>query len=308
VSRQRAWPRALKSAAALVLFGGLTAATACGGEPTGVVFGVTTEIKPGALLTKLDASLIVDGAETKQSWEGEQLAFPLEIRADDLEGGEAVELTLDAWSGATRILERRATTTAEESHVLIYPVNIDQECAGVSAPTCSEAETCVAGACADPFKDPSKLADYYSGWAGTSGGDRCEPGGAPEVIVGEGQADYLPTSNGDTLQVEAGPQGGYHVWIAARLKNLKQSGSVTEVSGRIAELDYDIAPLSVVFTLDPDEGGYCKLFGLRLRLDDPDHPIESLLGKTVDVTVTVTDPDGDVGVGHRTIVLSDDYI
>jgi len=296
------------SAVGLAVFSLGVIASACGGKPTGVVFGVTTEIKPGALLTRLDTSLTIDGAATKTSVDGANLAFPMEIRADELEGGEAVELELEAYSGNTKILDRRARTTAEDGRVLLLPVTIDQECAGGAAPSCSANETCISGVCADPYEDPSKLGDYFAGWAGSSSLDRCEPGGTPEVVVGEGQADYLAVKDGETAQVEAGPQGGYHVWIAARLKNLKQSGSVTEVSGRIEELDYDIAPLSVVFTMDPDEGGYCKLFGLRLRLDDPDHPIETLLGKTLDVTVTVTDPDGDVGVGKRTVVLSDAFL
>ncbi len=287
---------------------GASTGSGCGSSPGGVVFGVTTEIKPGTLLTRLETTLDVDGTATSETYEGDTLAFPLEIRAEDLEGGETVSLTLKAYSGATEILERRASTTAEEDRVLLLPVTIEQACAAASAPDCPASETCVGGACRDPFEDPAKLGEYFEGWAGTNGGDRCEPGGAPEVTVGEGQADYLPVGDGDVLQVQAGPQGGYHVWIAARIKNLKQSGSVTEVSGRIAELDYDIAPLSVVFTLDPDEGGYCKLFGLRLRLDDTAHPIESLLGKTVDVTVKVTDPDGDVAEGARTIVLSSDFI
>lgn len=305
LSRLLAASFALASAAML---GGATL-SACDGEPAGVVFGVTTEIKPGALLTRLDASVSVDGTGViDDRYEGDALEFPLEIRVDDLEGGEDVSLVLTAFSGSQQIVERRARTTAVAGRTLLFPTRIDQECAGVSAPTCSSDETCVDGACRDPFSDPDGLADYFAAWAGTGGGDRCEPGGSPEVVVGEGQADYLSISSGEELQVEAGPQGGYHVWIAARIRNLKQSGSVTEVGGRIDDLDYDIPKLSVVFTFDPDEADYCKLFGLRLRLDSPEHPIDSLLGKPVAVTVTITDSDGDVGVGVQTITLSNDIL
>jgi hypothetical protein len=125
--------------------------------------------------------------------------------------------------------------------------------------------------------------------------------------VGEGQGDYLPTTDGDTAQVEAGPQGGHHIWVALRAKNLTQSGSVTNVTGHFPDLGYDVGPYAVIFTLEPDEGGYCKLYGLRFQLD-ADHPIEEMLGHPLDVTVKVTDADGDVGTGTRSVVLSKDFI
>jgi len=56
------------------------------------------------------------------------------------------------------------------------------------------------------------------------------------------------------------------------------------------------------------EGDYCKLFGLRFRLDDNDHPIESLLGQTLELKLTVSDQDEDVGTAEATVVLSDDVI
>ena len=44
------------------------------------------------------------------------------------------------------------------------------------------------------------------------------------MIVGEGQADYLPTMDGDVAQVEAGPQGPHvrdHLSSRWALKALK---------------------------------------------------------------------------------------
>jgi len=34
-----------------------------------------------------------------------------------------------------------------------------------------------------------------------------------------------------TLQAEAGPQGGHHIWIATRMKNMKQAGPTTKIVG-----------------------------------------------------------------------------
>ena len=132
-------------------------------------------------------------------------------------------------------------------------------------------------------------------------------GGPTIVTVGEGQSDYLPTMDGDVAQVEAGPQGGHHIWVAIRVKGLLQSGSITSITGHFPELNLDVGPYQVIFTLDQDEGGYCKLYGLRFQLDQTT-PIDQLLGKTLEMQVKVTDKDGDVGVGKRTVVLSKNFL
>ena len=188
---------------------------------------------------------------------------------------------------------------------------IDSRCAivpGGSAPVCDAPMTCVAGHCADGEIDAQHLEPYTPGWATTTT-DICKPAGAgaPIVTVGEGQSDYLPTSDGDVAQVEAGPQGGHHIWVAIRMKNLTQSGSITSVTGHFSDLGYDVGPFNVIFTFDQDEGGFCKLYGLRFQLD-ADHDIQEMLGHVLDVKVTVTDQDGAAGVGVRTVKLSDDFL
>ncbi len=90
----------------------------------------------------------------------------------------------------------------------------------------------MAGACAAAAVDAKTLPAYSPTWTKVSN-DICKPTGSgpPVVSVGEGQSDYLPTMDGDVAQVEAGPQGGHHVWIAIRMKGLLQSGSITAVTG-----------------------------------------------------------------------------
>ena len=127
------------------------------------------------------------------------------------------------------------------------------------------------------------------------------------LAVGEGQADYLPEMDGDTAQVEAGPQGGHHIWVALRAKGLRQSGSITSISGHFPDLNLDVGPFNVIFTMEPDEGGFCKLYGLRFQLDQV-VDINTLLGHPLDVKVTVSDPDMDVGVGTRSVVLSTTFL
>ena len=137
--------------------------------------------------------------------------------------------------------------------------------------------------------------------------DACKRGDtAPEVIVGHGFSDYYAAPDMDLAQVEAGPQGGYHIWIGARIKGLLQSGSLTEVSGELEAQALDGG--RYVFTLEQDEGGYCKIYGLRLIIADSRDEVEPLLGREIDVHVNVEDRFGDIGEGVRRLLLSDDVI
>lgn len=123
--------------------------------------------------------------------------------------------------------------------------------------------------------------------------------------VGAGQSDFFAIEDYEIAQIEAGPQGGHHIWVAARLKNLTQSGSITEVGAEIPSLGLSITPLKVIFTFDPDEGGYCKIFGLRLQLDIDGDDIMAMRGQEAKVVMTITDADDDVGSGEKWVTLSD---
>jgi hypothetical protein len=290
-------------------------ATGCGGDdPPGgdggeVVAGVTSELRAQVDIARLDARLTSGDSVLLEQELTTGLEFPLELPSGSLEDGAPVALELTAFGAAgPALVSRRAETEAVAGRKLLLPVRLEAACAGNAAPSCGEGETCIAGSCASPHVEASELGDYQPGWGATP--DACKPvgGGAPEVIVGRGQADYLPMDDGDVGQVEAGPQGGFHIWVAIRVKNLTQSGSITEVLGSFLGVDAVADPYKVVFTFDQGEGGYCKLPGLRFRLDSAEHPIEELLGKELDVTVRVTDKDGDVGEGKRRVKLSDDYI
>ncbi|MFT3768025.1 MAG: hypothetical protein QM820_21455 [Minicystis sp.] len=242
------------------------------------------------------------------------LKLPLELPFLDLPGGTPIDVTLDAYrpgDSITPLVTRRAATEILAGAKLLLRVAIDSHCIsapGSSVPVCAAPETCVAGHCADEHIDATNLKPYSPNW-GSGAGDVCKPANAgdPIVIVGEGQGDYLPTKDGDMAQVEAGPQGGHHIWVAIRTKNLAQSGSITSVTGHFPDLGYDVGPFDVIFTLEPDEGGYCKLYGLRFQLD-VSHDIDTLLGHPLDVKVQAKDPDADIGAGTRSVVLSSDIL
>jgi len=95
--------------------------------------------------------------------------------------------------------------------------------------------------------------------------------------------------------------------VALRLNTLRQSGSITQLKGRLKKLGMDVDPFTVIFTFDPDEGGYCKLYGLRFQLDGK-VKVDQLLGKTLHLTATVKDKDGDVGLGDKWVTLSNNVL
>jgi len=82
------------------------------------------------------------------------------------------------------------------------------------------------------------------------------------------------------------------LWVALRMKNLKRAGSRTILTGVQPDTGLTVPETSFVFTFDPDEGGYCKLFGLRYQLDNGGAPVEQFLGKPLDVTLEVRDSAG----------------
>jgi len=151
----------------------------------------------------------------------------------------------------------------------------------------------------------SSLESYIPGWPANVP-DVCKPKnpGPPTVVIGTGQTGYTPLAPLQTLQAEAGPQGGHHIWIAVRMKNMKQAGSTTQVSAVQPGTGTPIPPSSFAFTFDPDEGGFCKLYGLRYQLDNGGIDYKQFLGKPLDVTTTVVDSIGQVASSTQHIQVA----
>lgn len=288
---------------------------ACGGSPDEgergtVVVGVRSKLRPGVDVDRVDYSLTI-GAQAPLLGtlpEAGPLAFPLELPVADELPGARVSIRLEARSGvrARAVAVREAETTIAGGKSLLLPLALDPACdePEPQTPTCPAGQTCDRGQCVGLFVPPSSLSEYSTDWAKPSS-DICKRDeDAPTVIVGEGQADYLPLTDGETAQVEAGPQGGHHIWVAIRLKGLRQAGSITTVTGFVPSLDKAIEPFRVVFSFDPDEGGYCKLYGLRFQIDATT-PIADLLGREMRVAVEVVDPEGAAATGERLVKLSD---
>ena len=282
------------------------------GADTGtIIVGLTSELRVGVDIDRLHVVMRASGNVVNDSVlpdESGPLALPAEFAFTDLAGGTAVEIVFEAFqmgNTTTPLVVRTASTEVVAGSTLLLRVRLDSACAITPDHSgCALPETCLGGACGNAHIDVRQLEPYAPDWASYEP-DICKPpgGGAPIVIVGQGQGDYLPLNDLEVAQVEAGPQGGHHIWIAIRMKNLRQSGSITSVGGTVPELQQTITPLNVIFTFNPDEGGFCKLAGLRFQLDETTD-IHDLLGKVVNVQVQVKDRDQAIGTGERRVTLS----
>lgn len=56
--------------------------------------------------------------------------------------------------------------------------------------------------------------------AGCGGDGPPEPEGTPEVEIGTGMISFLPLEDGQPLDLVAGPQGGYHFHVHARIRGM----------------------------------------------------------------------------------------
>jgi hypothetical protein len=246
--------------------------------------------------------------------------LPKEI---ELEGTPAskVELVAEAFGpgpapgSGTPMITRRATTGLVASAKKLLRIQLDARCmtlggGGPIAPVCDAPDTCMFGTCRSSAVSFDDLEDYETTWP-TSPPDFCRPAkrGPPEVVLGDGQTDYSTLDDGDVLQLEKGPQGGHHIWVALRMKNLRQSGSTTMITSELEGDPAPVPPMAYVFTFDRDEGNYCKLYGLRYQVDsgvtDLTQGYRRFLGKRLKVTVKVSDTTGASAESTRTVQLSD---
>lgn len=282
-----------------------------------LIVGVQTASDLGSLVGSVHVVTRVDGApETDETLPASALPKEIELRGRPGARAEVVVdgLAAGAAPGSPPIVSRLASAALVPDAKKLLRVNLEARCVSLpgapGAPACSAPQTCVAGRCAASEVTFDQLEDYEPAWA-SAPPDICRPAnrGAPEVILGTGQTDFATLGEGQVLQLEKGPQGGHHIWIAVRMKNLRQSGSTTTISSALEGDPAPVPPMAYVFTFDRDEGAYCKLYGLRYQVDsgavDLATAYERFLGKRLAVTVEVADTTGARAASTRTIQIAD---
>jgi hypothetical protein len=306
------------------------ALVACPGNPdedpsaeASLVVGVQAD-DFGGLVDAVHITATVDGkpfAEETLKVGASPAALPKELLLTGATGARA-EITVEATTTqapGTPVVVRRAAARLVPDAKKLLRMQLESRCVTFGAPggslapapTCDAPQTCSAGRCVSEDVPFDQLENYDPSWA-SAPPDICRPAnhGAPELALGTGQTDFTPLADGQTLQLERGPQGGHHIWIAARMKNLRQSGSRTTLTARVvSDPSITIAPAGYVFTFDRDEGNYCKLWGLRFQLDsgasDLGQTYKQFLGKQLEVTVEVIDSTNARATSTKVIQIAD---
>ncbi|WP_437486179.1 hypothetical protein WME75_02885 [Sorangium sp. So ce1014] len=283
-------------------------ASGCGGEDADalVVVGLTTDLAIGFDVDQIERTTKVDGVITRAerlSYRKGDLSLPAELLLDPAHDGAAVEVSFAAFRDgeASPLVTRTAATRAAGGRRLLLPVSLDEACSAIACPA---GATCAAGACVDPFIAPSALDDHDPRWI-ASAPDACKTpsSGDPEVVIGQGERAFAPLDEGEAVPIEAGPQGGHHVWLALRVTGLRQMGSRLRVGGYFPELAFELLPFTAQVTLRRAGEGRCEIYGIRFQVDRG-LLVEAIRGRALDVEIALEDPNGDLATAARRVVIA----
>ncbi|WP_437578002.1 hypothetical protein [Sorangium sp. So ce887] len=283
-------------------------ASGCGGEDADalVVVGLTTDLALGFDVDQIESTTKVDGVITRAerlSYRGGDLSLPAELLLDPAHDGAAVEVSFAAFRDgeASPLVTRTAATRAVGGRRLLLPVSLDEACSAIACPA---GATCAAGACVEPFIAPSALDDHDPRWI-ASAPDACKTpsSGDPEVVIGQGESAFAPLDEGEVVPIEAGPQGGHHVWLALRVTGLRQMGSRLRVGGYFRELEFELRPFTAQVTLHRAAGDLCEIYGIRFQVDRG-LMVDAVRGRALDVEIALEDPNGDLATAARRVVIA----
>ncbi len=229
--------------------------------------------------------------------------FPFEI---DLKApvDAQVDLLIEAYPAGPNntilpkvMLSRRVDAPFVAGDPKLVRVRLESACLtgtpGFKGPSCPAPQTCAMGRCIDPTLLPEDLENYSKDWS-RNRPDVCKAPHAPPptITIGTGQTDFVNIKDGQTLTPEKGPQGGHHLWLAVLQKNLKQNGSTVTITAEQPGTGLKVPPTAFVFPFEAADHGSCKLYGLRLQLDNASVPVQKFLGQPLDVNVLVSDQEG----------------
>ena len=280
---------------------------ACAAEdPPGVVVGLMTDMAVGFDVDRLEVTTTIDGAVTRAdalSYGQGTLLLPTELPGASLSDGGAIQISVDAFRdhGATLFFKRRAATRAERGRTLFLPLSLDEACVDVP---CAVGATCAGGTCVDVFVPPSTLADHDPTWI-SSAPDACKTpsSGPPSIVLGQGSEGYAPLDEGEVVPIEAGAQGGYHVWLALRVTGLRQMRSRVTVHGRFTEDGAEVPPFTSSLTLRKAGAGQCAVHGIRFQVADGSS-VASVRGQPLAIEVELRDPDGASAQASKRVVIA----
>jgi hypothetical protein len=287
---------------------------------TALVVGIDAESfqSQGMPINELDVVVKVDGlVAANETLSATSVAlFPHEVKLNPPKDKPEALVEIEvigrdrADTSVPPIVTRLATTHFVKGSTKLAYVFLEVRCntfpllggGGPTGPTCTAPTTCIAGKCVSSELPP--LIDYRADWA-KNPPSACGTG-TPELIVGQGETALASLADGATVQLEEGPQCGHHLWLALRMKNLAQSGTITTISATQPGSAIAVPATSFPYAWGPSEGGACDLVGLRFQVDNGGAKASDFLGKPLDVKVDLQDKAGHTATAIRHVNIASD--
>ena len=122
-------------------------------------------------------------------------------------------------------------------------------------------------------------------------------------MLGQGESAFAPLQDSEVVPIEAGPQGGHHVWLALHVNGLRQMGSHLTVRGYFPDLAYELPPFTSRVTLRKAGEDHCEIHGVRFQVDQG-ISVEAVRGRALDIEVVLEDPNGDVATAMKRVAIA----
>ena len=288
----------------------LSSLAACAAEGTtktaSVVVGLTTDLAVGFDIERVVVTMRVDDQVVRTEdlrYSDGRLVIPEEFWFDRVPDESRVDIQFDAYDADVLLMRQRGATTATVGHTPLLHLSLSEACIDVE---CGTDSTCQDGVCTPTLRESSALDEHDPGWIDDAA-DACrKPDDDQKLEIGKGRYAFAPLEEGETVTLEAGPQGGYHVWLALRVDGFRQLGSLVEVKGTLNTLEHEVPAFASTVTFHR-AGDECEIYGLRFRVDH-ELLVEQLLSQPLTIEVTVTDATGAVATSARDVVLSDSVV
>lgn len=128
------------------------------------------------------------------------------------------------------------------------------------------------------------------------------PAEPPSLLLGTGEWQYEPLAAGQRVQLAAGSQGGYHVWVSLRAQGfsserLRMELELVSDAAPLARSDLEL-PFAPVPVAGAGDEGWVERVGFPAQLLEPWCAVE----RPLLVRVTVSDREGQSASAELTVV------
>ena len=146
----------------------------------------------------------------------------------------------------------------------------------------------LAGSCTAPAEDPKFVLAAVPATPATLA-----------VEVGTGTKDFVALADGDPVELTFGPQGGFHIWTAVRVKNVVATGVQVNLRAKLDDGAL-VGPASrMALSLEVNDDGSATAAGLRNFVENA----SELRGKHVTLSVDVIAADQRHGAAERRVTV-----